>query len=79
MPITVRLCLCFALTACGEFPEAGKPSAANRAYPDLEPMSQLIDNPSPDANPEELTPDELLQARAAALQARADALRNTPF
>lgn len=70
------LCLCaLALTACGKAPEldASLPAGlSQRATPDLVPVETLLSAPAPRATTEAA---EALEARAARLEARAEALR----
>lgn len=71
----VLLLSCFGLLACADFPELDRavPDAATRGpFPDLVPVSQILNGPEPRVT--DATVDGLA-ARVAALRARADRLR----
>lgn len=79
-PVSTLLAL-LTLAACGDFPLAGDPTGID-GYPGLLPLSQALEGVPADADEAaevfaaEAESDAALQAQAAALEARADALRS---
>jgi hypothetical protein len=78
-PVPALLAL-LTVAACGDFPLAGDPTGID-GYPGLLPLSQALEGVPETADEAatvfaaEAEADAALQAQAAALQARADALR----
>ncbi len=60
------------VASCGDFPEAGEPTTGDGAFPELVPLTSLREI---DAGDSPSSPDADLRARAAALNARAEILR----
>ena len=77
MRLLTCLVLIMATARCGDFPVAGEPSAGRTSYPELIPLAGVVSLETTD-DPE-IDADELLQSRADALQARAEAIRNEPL
>lgn len=70
------LIICLALTACGDWPDAGGPAMERRSsdWPNLLPLSELLETGT--VQQAEDADAERLAARAAALQNRARILRS---
>lgn len=66
------------LAACGDFPTVGETTSGRTEFPELLPIADLLDAPSAPVQGDQ-DPDEAMQARIAALQARAERIRQTPF
>ena len=78
MPRTMLLIALLSLAACGEFPDAGQTTSGRSDFPTLLPLADLLgDVPVTEAIVQE--ENDALAARAAALQARAERIRQAPI